>query len=274
MKIDVILPSRGQPIRLMAVIVAFDALALGQHEVTYRVVCDMDDALTIKAMTSLNGVGTIRIASHIGSGPLARRMNEAAIDGNADVVTGAADDTFPIAQHWDMVIAAGIEQGHHAFSWQEANDPSNQTMIVLSRTWLRAVNKMVPEYFPFWFGDTWIAEVYELAFNCGMPIIENLRWGGKRGKTKGMRDLAFWFDFFAKTRSERESEARAICYALGKKYEPMAHIIPAMLTRDEYQRGRVPQYEEWFGADQGEPTEQYLSMKHVAEQWSVPSGSQ
>ncbi len=260
MKIDVIIPSRGNPLRLMAVLTCFDALATGDHDITYRVVCDMDDPLTWKAVSALPGM---EIAIHAGEGPLSARMNEAAREGDADVVTGAADDTFPLAQHWDGLIAVGIEGGHPAFSWQEVNDPANTTMLVFSRRWLDAIGRMLPEYFPFWFGDTWVAEVYEMAYQRPLPIATNLPWGGKRGKTKGMRDLAFWFDFFAATREERLDEARELVGEI--------EINPAMLAdmkkRDIEQLERVPQFNEWFGADQGEPSALYLSTKARAEAW-------
>ena len=263
MKIDVIIPSRGHPTRLMAVLTCFDQLATGQHEVTYRIVCDMDDPLTCKAAESLK----LRTAIHIGTGNLQTRMNEAAREGEAHIVTTAADDVFPLAQDWDGILAIGIEQNLPAFSWQEVKDPTNHTNLVFSHKWLGAVGRMLPEYFPFWFGDTWVAEVFEMAFTRSMPIIKNLPWGGKRGKTLGMRDLAFWFDFFAATRVERIAEARAVCFAWNIPFEMPEAMAADMQRRDAEQLARVPQYEEWFGADQGDPTEQYVKMKAAADQW-------
>ena len=264
MKIDLIIPSRGQALRLMSVITAFDNLATGEHDITYNVVCDLDDPLTWKALKQLPGV---QVAVHAGAGPLAERMNTVAMECDADTVSGAADDTFPLAQHWDDIIAAGKDQGHDLFSWQEVNDPTNHTMIVFSRRWLKAVGRMLPTYFPFWFGDTWVAEVYELAFNRPLPIVENLQWGGKRGKTNGMRDLAFWFEFFSATRVERIAEARSVCYAFARPFVANQAMIEDMERRDREQLARVPHYEEYFGANKGEPSEQYTTMKTAADTW-------
>lgn len=255
--------SRGNPLRLMSVLTCFDALASGEHEVTYRVICDMDDPLTWKAL----GAVKLPISVHIEQGPIAMRMNEACAQSDADVFTGAADDTFPLAQHWDQLITYGLSHGHHAFSWQEANDPNNQTMIVLSKKWISAVGRMLPPYFPFWFGDTWIAEVYEILYEKPMPIAQNLPWGGKRGKTRGMRELRFWMDFFAATRVERMGEARCLALALDIPFGDKQSVLDNLHNRDLMQRERIPKYEEWFGADQGDPSEQYLSMKATAEQW-------
>lgn len=262
MKIDVILPSRGNALRLVSVLTCFDALASGNHEVTYHVVCDMDDTLTWKMLSKVS----LKIAVHVGSGELAPRLNEAAMQSTADMVTCAADDTFPLAQHWDMVIEAGAQEGVPAFSWQEVNDPTNHTLLVFTRKWLEAIGCMTPEYFPFWFGDTWVAEVFELAFHQPMPIVSTLPWGGKRGKTKGMRDLEFWFKFFAATRVERLTQARAACFAFGGEFEYNDAMITDMVRRDMEQLTRVPQYNEWFGADVGDPSERYVTMKAFADQ--------
>lgn len=262
MKIDVIVPSRGHPLRLMAVLTCFDALATGENDITYRVICDMDDPLTFKVADTL----PFKVAMHAGSGPLSKRMNEAAKEGGADLVTGAADDTFPLAQHWDGLLTIGAEQNVPAFSWQEVNDPTNTTMVVFGRKWLDAVGRMLPEYFPFWFGDTWVAEVFELAFCKPLPIVANLPWGGKRGKTSGMRDLKFWFEFFAATRVERVAEARAVCFAYGIPYEAPDDMIVDMERRDAEQIAKVPQYEEWFGTKEPQ-TEQYTQMRQAADDW-------
>ena len=127
--------------------------------------------------------------------------------------------------------------------------------------------RRLPEYFPFWFGDTWVAEVYELAHCRPLPIIQNLPWGGKRGKTRGMRDLEFWFDFFAATRIERIAEARGVAFANSVKFDPPQAMLDDMKRRDAEQRARVPQFNEAFGADAGEPSETYLNMKATAQQW-------
>ena len=265
MKIDVIIPSRGNPTRLMAVLTCFDQLSTGNHEVTYRIICDMDDPLTCKAAESLK----LNTAIHIGTGNLQTRMNDAAKEGDAQIVTTAADDVFPLAQDWDGILAVADAKNIPAFSWQEVRDPTNHTNLVFSRKWLKAVGRMLSEYFPFWFGDTWVAEVFEMAFTQPMPIISNLPWGGRRGKTRGMRDLAFWFEFFAATRIERVAEARALCFAYERKFEVPEAMAADMKRRDAEQLTRVPQYEQWFGANQGDPSEQYVKMKTAADQWLV-----
>ncbi len=263
MKIDVIVPSRGNPLRLMSVLTAFDALSSGQNEINYRIVCDLDDPNTYKTAAAL----PFKAFVHCGEGSLHKRMNEAAAEGQADAVTTAGDDTFPLTQHWDGVIEAGISEGHPAFSWMEVNDPANTTNIVWSAKWLGAVGKMLPEWFPFWFGDTWQAEVHELAFLAPLPIVSNLQWGGKRGHTKGMRELAFWFEFFAATRKLRVGEARSLCFAYGRPYGPPQEMLDDMARRDAEQLKRVPEFEQAFGANQGEPSERYLTMKAAAEKW-------
>lgn len=273
MKIDVVLASRGNPLRLMSVLTCFDNLASGTNDITYRVIVDEDDELTVKAAKQI----PLKIVLHEGSRdiPMAARINEAAMMSTADLVSGAADDTFPLTQHWDGVMQTGFDQGFHAFSWQEANDPENQTLIVLSRKWLDCIGRFLPEYFPFWFGDTWIAEVHELAFAKPLPIVSDLQWGGRRGKTRGMRELKFWFEFFAATRIERLAEAQRVHGAFSgyigadakwNTVEAQASLTQ-MRERDAYQLSRVPHYEQLFGANEGEPTPFYTAMRGLAGEW-------
>lgn len=263
MKIDVLMASRGNAVKLMSVLTCFDQLSSGNHDITYRVVCDMDDPLTYQIL----GKVQLKIAVHCGQGPLHKRLNEAAMESDADVITGAADDTFPLAQHWDAIIDYGMSEGHHAFSWQEVNDPTNQTMIALSKKWIQSVGRFYPEYFPFWFADTWIAEVHEMIYHKPLPIVETLPWGGKRGQTRGMRELKYWFEFFQATRIERIAEARGLCFHLGIPFDPPEEMLADMWRRDAEQLARVPHYEMMFNANQGEPSERYLSMKTIADQW-------
>jgi hypothetical protein len=196
------------------------------------------------------------------------RFNDAVTAYPADIYSQACDDAFPLCQHWDALFAGAKDLP--AFGWKESNDPGNCTYPVISERWREAVGRFYPEYFPFWFADTWIGEVFNLAFAKPIPIVNQLALGGKRGQTQGMRDLAFWFRFFAATRVERIAEAeriaRAYGFTLDCKRERVAEIA-RFEQGDLYQAGRVPQYEASFNANLGEPSPRYLRAKAVAEAW-------
>ena len=263
MKITVGLPSRNRPAGLVSVLTALDALASGLHEITYAVIVDDDDSTTPRHLLPQN--------AHILSGPreklVAARFNEAMEAFPADMYMQACDDSFPLAFKWDVLLHGARELP--AFSWQECNDPANATYPVISERWRKAVGRFYPEYFPFWFADTWIAEVYNLAFAKPIGVVNQLQMGGKRGQTQSMRDLEFWFDFFAATRVERIAEAVAVAKAFGFSLnveKDRQNELQRMKAGDTYQKGRIALYEGALGAG-NEPLEVYINAKRKAEEW-------
>lgn len=272
MKITVGLPSRNRPAGLLAVLSAFDALATGSHEITYAVIVDDDDYVTAEQVAHWEKSGMLPKGARIMPGPRTKtvnaRFNDAMAAHPADVYMQACDDAFPLAFHWDKLVAGA--QIIPAYSWQECNDPANATYLVLSEAWLRAVGRFYPEYFPFWFADTWIAEVYCIAFAKPIPVVNQLQFGGKRGQTQGMRELRFWFDFFAATRVERIAEAQRVAKAYGFTFDAerdRKEQLAQMRAGDEFQRNRVPAYEAAFRANLGEPSDIYKGAKFRAECW-------
>ena len=250
----------------------FDALATGLHEITYAVIVDDDDYVTLEQVAHWEKSGMLPQGVRLFCAPRVKtvnaRFNEAIAACPADVYMQACDDAFPLAFKWDVLVAGLVQIP--AYSWQECNDPTNATYLVISERWRAAVGRFYPEYFPFWFADTWIAEVYTLAFAKPVGVVNQLQMGGKRGQTQGMRELAFWFDFFAATRQERMAEAVAVARAHGFRLNPAqdrAEQLQAMEAGDTYQRSRVSVYEAAFKANLGEPSAVYKAAKFRAEVW-------
>lgn len=272
MKISVILPSRNRPAGLLSVLKAFDAMASGQNDVKYIALLDDDDYVTLEQVAHWEKSGMLPEGVNVmveGRTRLVNaRFNTAVATYPADIYSQACDDSYPLCQHWDTLFAGARDLP--AFGWKESNDPGNCTYPVVSERWRAAVGRFYPEYFPFWFADTWIGEVFNLAFAKPIPIINQLALGGKRGHTQGMRDLAFWFKFYAETRVERIAEAeqlaRAYGFSLNCRMERVEQLA-ALEQGDAYQMGRVPIYEAAFKANVGEPNERYLRAKAVAAAW-------
>lgn len=275
MNIAIIIPSRGRPLSLKAVLVALHSLASGANRLSYTVLADKDDPDTAwyiedvremlegtKDAPTGNTLTIIQDENRL----INVRENEIAPTLRADAYMPWADDLFPMAQNWDVIVQYAIEQANvPAFSWQEANDPTNHTAIVISKVWYEATGRLFPDYFPFWFADTWMKEVFQFAFGAQMPIIEQLRFGGKRGATGNMHDLAFWFRVFAETRDERIEDARKVCKAMGISMPDHAEAEALFERGDQMQLRAVPRYEEAFGAGSKVPTDFYREAKARAE---------
>lgn len=274
MKITVPMPSLNRPAGLLSVLTALDALASGKHEITYVPLIDADDELTRLQVDDWMVQGMLPHNTHIRCAPragtISARVNAAMREFPADTYCPLPDDGHPMTQHWDEYFAGLHAQAVPAFAWVEKNDPGNPTFIALSHRWVEAIGGF-SEYFPFWFADTWIAEVHALAFAKGIGIIQQLQMGGKRGVTQGMRDLGFWFEFFDRTRTERIAQAERLAKAHGFTVDvrkERAEILASLEESSRNQLARVPIYEKSFHADQGEPSAQYLEVKRIAEAWA------
>lgn len=249
---------------------ALDALSTGNHKVTYAVIVDDDDYVTLEQLEHWEKSGFLpsNVRKFVGARTktVNARVNEAVKECPGDIYSQIVDDCFPLTQHWDAIFHAAKDLP--AFCWQERNDPENATFLIISEKWRQATGRFYPEYFPFWFADTWLAEVYRLAFGEPIAVIQQLCMGGKRGVTQGMRDVAFWFKFFACTRNERIVEAFLLSSAYGKPqdiWKARAADIEVMEKADAYQLTQVPRYEAVMKANLGEPTPLYLKCRERAE---------
>ena len=249
---------------------SLDQLATGFHDVTYAVVLDDDDYVTLEQWEHWKKSGMLppNVREFVGARTktLNARMNDAYAQCPADVYSQVADDCFPLTHRWDLIFYGC--RTLPAFCWTEMNDPENATFLVVSRKWYEVTGRYTVEHFPSWFADTWLGEVYRLAFGMPISAIEQLGMGGKRGTTQGMRDVAFWFKYFAHTRAERLEEAQKIADAYGlhmKVENERAADLEMMENGDAHQLTQVPRYEAAFKANLGEPSALYLECKARAE---------
>ncbi len=257
MKLHLLIPSKGRPKSLEAVLGALKHLESGANEVRYTVLADSEDAATVAAAVHVG------VAGVFGDGLINARENALIAASDADAFMPWADDLHPLAAEWDEIVRLALEKVP-AFSWRELQDPENHTAIVLSRKWVQAAGRFFPEHFPFWFSDTWLKEVYGFVYGRNMPIVEQLSFSHKRTPTQGMRDLEFWFRLFARTRGERIEEARRVAAAFGVEWKERPDIIAMLEHGDAMQLQNVPRYEAAFGTDTGPVTYGYIEAKAKA----------
>ena len=271
MKITVPIVSRNRPAGLLSVLTSLDALATGSHEITYVLILDDDDHKTLQHIDLWEKQGIFPKGTVLRVGArdktLNARMNEAAAEFPADYYTMLVDDGFPLTQHWDSMFD-GLKD-LPAFAWCERNDPKNATFISVSERWRNALGRVFPEYFPFWFADTWILEVHLLAFAKPIGIVQQLSMGGKRGQTQGMRELPFWFNFFAKTRCERIADATKLAKEWGftLNMNDRKDQLSVLEQGDRNQIDNLPKYADLFKNDGSEPGIVYKQAKERAEAW-------
>lgn len=259
MRISVLIPTRNRPFDLSGAAWSLVSRASGKHEVRYLVGCDADDATTIAMVWALRLRGVPLypfVAKRQGSlGQFINMMTEAA---PADVYTSLADDIECVTQDWDDCIASAWKQKPDGVWWWGC--PTGTTFAIVSEKWRAAAGRVFTDYFPFWWDDCWLFEVYRFAAQEDTMRRLECTLLDKAVSTTRMRDLPFWTDFFWAMRPERIEEARRIAKRLGwpkvretKPYElePSPYFNPA---KTEAQQG-----------EKTPPTPEYLRAKARAE---------
>lgn len=258
--IAVLILSRGRPAGLVGAIHAFDATASGSVPVRYVVCCDDDDATIPAARGLLEGYPVVWSVNPRPDA-LGRAWNLGAEAAGAwDVAVFTGDDTVPATRHWDRRVMDNAASAP-AFAWTEANDPENCTYWATTRRWHDAVGAACPELFPYWFNDTWVAEQHLFAFGRPIPIDRHLVMAGRRGTTREMREVAFWFRVFAATRAQRLTEARRIAAAHGMGAPDPAALLEWCSRWDAEQLSRVEIYNRAFAADVEPQTPRYRRLR-------------
>lgn len=259
--------TRARPAQLIAAITAFHELASGDHEVRSLARIDDDDEESLAAVALLARFYPVGAIVRPRPATLGQACNEG-LDktGEWDAVTFTPDDAFPVTPHWDKGVATIIgARGCAAAAWNHVAYPGNCVAFMVSRRYLEAAGALFPELFPFWFTDTWVAQVYELAGARPMPIVSDMTLVGKSKVTAGMRDVGFWVEFWRRTRCLRIEEAERLRHALGWPAVETRPTIEKFERLDR--RWNVAAIEAAHGADRDPPTERYLRVKARAEAW-------
>lgn len=132
----------------------------------------------------------------------------------ADLFVLGVDDAYPSNQGWDRAMseaAAKFTDGVGMVFFGERKGPFDlPDGFAVTRGWVEQVGFFCPEYFPFWWHDTWIDELAKLT---GRYVWADVTWE-KHGKSEvgghktiRMREVSWWARFFDATRQMRVDTA-------------------------------------------------------------------
>jgi hypothetical protein len=102
--------------------------------------------------------------------------------------------------------------------------PEQLTLFAGTREWVHTMGYLLPDWFPYWFGDTWIDDVSRLSKTKRCLPIKVEAFGGK-GKTNRMWNLPFWWNFFDLTLIDRLEGVLRLLRAKGTEPELEAEIL-------------------------------------------------
>lgn len=260
MKIRIVLPTLRSGGKFAAVLEQMRDFASGKHDISWNVVCNQDDADTLRRMPSwvICWPGPAAV-------PYMQRCNEAALAGEFDWLMQWTDDTWTLTCWWDEYIASLDGAQTPLVSWKCAEEPHALAAAVMTPRFAAALGKPFTTWFPFWFTDVWTEEVHRMAFGAPVPFVDGLEAFGKRGKTRVMRELRFWAEFFRATRPERLQQARRVM----KAYGVVRGVSREQMEQfDEFDRRfakSVDEFEAAFKPADEEMPAHYSAMRAAAE---------
>lgn len=263
MKIGCVMVTRGRPKQASAAIEIAKSLSSGRHEIEFIVCCDDDDYETQKELSNY------RLSIAPAPVALGEIWNRGAREIDADIICPIIDDSYIAAPDWDQLIVSMLERLPPAaklLGWNDRANPGLMTLPILGADWYRAAG-LYPGWFPYWFYDTWVAEVYSFV-NGSLPLLPSeLLLVAKKGKTQRMRDLGFWWDFYSRLRPERLEEAKRIRAHFNVAEPDLKPVIDYWEARDNHFRPLLPAMEAVMSDGSSQlPTERYIQAKRAAEE--------
>lgn len=201
MNLSLLIASRGRPVELLRTIGEIDKRIAKPDGVTISVALDLDDGSAPEAPET-----RAKLVWHIGEreDSLGAKYNRCAKYAPAQTYVLGADDNIFLAEGWDerirermTVFTAGF--GFVYFGRLDGTLPTN---MALPHRLFERQGFLFPEYWPTWFHDTWVDEIAHLTGRILWADIPVEEIGG-RGKSRGVRDVAFWAALFDATRTYR-----------------------------------------------------------------------
>ncbi len=209
MTISVCIASRGRP-ELLSKTVAELARLAELPETRISIALDDDDA----GGYDLSAVVSER--THVSVFPredsLGEKYNRAAACYRADVYVLWADDVITATQGWDKKIAdaAALFTDGIGIVYFGKIEGVLQPGIAVTQKMVDAMGFFCVPYFPFWWHDTWIDEIGRMTDRIAHADVQMELLQGLAGKSRGVREIAFWAKFFDDTRFSRRRVAQHI----------------------------------------------------------------
>ncbi len=265
MKLAFLMATRGNPKRAAAVIECAKSVASGKHEIQYVVGCDNDDLETIAYFQSHYPELTLSVGDRPAG--LGEVWNRCAAVTPADYYCMFSDDVFIGRADWDDYIGV---LSMPVLAWNDPANPGQCTQPIVSHRWLELTGKLCDGRFPFWFDDTCVDEIYSFVTGCHVAIPNDLAVIANKGKTKNLRELVFWWEFYAATRAERLSLAAEIRAKLGVDLpqDLIAEVVRMWEQRDKMGLAMARQLElELSSEGSKDPSPQYLAARAYAQNY-------
>lgn len=260
MKISILIPSRGNPKGLIAVIGALKELSSRKHEIDFWVTLDSDDTVTKKdELKPFFDLFDVHLIISERSQSMGAMMNNMARQvPKTDCYIPMSDRMMCLTPGWDDIIGTALQKRDDCVYWWD--NEGGTVFAILPARWYKAAGQIFTEYFPFWFDDTWLAELNILVHGLPHIPLPVKCYMQRSTRTKRCRELSFWGEFFIQSRPERMEHAMRIAAALDVPMKYDLAVSNLFERFDEHWRSNCKQMEASF-FDPSEPDASYLKAK-------------
>ncbi len=180
MKINVIVATRGRPQRAGGVVECARNLLSGLHDVQFIVAHDADDQESVDYFASFKGITPYPQPRPIGVGDV---WNRAVRAFPAGMDLPMCDDEWIATPGWDGYMVNALTRGIGDYmnsvklgvvAWFDPVQPAIASFFGMTAGWIEANGWVFDPRFPFWWGDSALAEVAVFATGDGMPGTSSL----------------------------------------------------------------------------------------------------
>lgn len=267
MRITVVIPSRGRVFGLTGILRSMRFLESGKHEVKYVVGVDEDDVETQEACKKLRDARVLPLGYRTDARPvsLGGLINQLALCEPADVYTAINDDIVCLTPNWDDEIAKEVEKLPHGVFWWTDASSNGALFPIVTEKWRAAAGGIFGEWFPFWYDDLCLLELWVMATDEEVHQLPILICDKPRTVTHRMRELRFWQRIYIASRVLRIKLAREIAEKLGLPRPASTEHIAALMNNQlrRVAPGWIQSIEDFQG-DKTPPDENYKIAKERA----------
>lgn len=273
MKITVSIPTR-RPHMLAGMIHSFYWLMSRRHEVQFVVGVDKDDSAATAGALQLHGQYRVNVMQFDRQPALGSYHNIMHDNFPADVYTTLCDDVVCATYEWDEAIAqAATASPADVWFWDTPESRRAIYPIVTERFRQANHGRVFTNFFPYWWDDAWLNELYCLIHGSPPSRLEGAGLSDIPHPTTRMRDIQFWSAWYEAMRPARIGDAVHIVRQLGYPVEDRQIIARASVfgVNPDFER-RMEEIQENQG-DKGPPTPSYLTAvaraKEIAEKYNL-----
>jgi len=221
-EISVIFATRGRPELLVEVFNSLGRNTARKDLTAVWIYVDDDDTATLQAIEK-KAFPDPGLPIHWHVAPRTGGLGEChqalwkASGKTSQVYVTTVDDAQFDTPGWDDIVRATYDQYPDGVLLSFPHDPNTAdqaTYPIFGWGWIRALGHVYPGYFPYWFDDKWVDQIGRMIGRCTKLAFDVRPIRGGKGRTKRMRNHAFWTRFFVLMLEERKESARKLIAAI------------------------------------------------------------